>query len=87
MAEVEFDYDGFMFRKRDIECEISGIHIQIEKLEIEKDKLLYELDYMHKSYESYIESIKPEDPIPTEEVKPKRLKKTSDKPSENHIEV
>lgn len=88
MATIEFDYDEFSFRMRDIVCEVQLIEAQIDKLKLEKDKLIYEHGQMDKIYTEQIESQKPvpePDEVPIE--KTKKLKKTDDKLSKNHIEI
>lgn len=79
MEEVEL-----YFRIKEGQLEIESIGIQIERLKLERDKISYEVDQLSKIYKENIES---EIKISAEEVKPKKLKKTNDKPSENHIEV
>lgn len=78
MEEVEL-----YFRIKEGQLEIESIDLQIERLKLEKDKISYELNQLD---EIYKQNIKPKQEI-IEEVKPKKLKKTNDKPSENNIEV
>jgi len=81
----DFNYDEFLFRVRDIECEVKAIDAQTDKLKLERDKLIYELNEMDKVYEQHIKEVEPTKEL--KEEKPKKLKKTNDKSSENHIEV
>lgn len=80
MEDQKFDLTELEFRIRDARCEINTIDVQIERLNIERDKFALEFQSVYELYESLTKG------EPTE-IKPKRLKKTSDKPSENHIEV
>lgn len=85
MEEVEL-----YFRIKDVECDISDITVQIERLHLEKTKRLYELDELKNAYQDYLIKTSDKDlqiKTQVEEIKPKKLKKTNDKPSENHIEV
>lgn len=80
----DFNYDEFLFRIRDIECEVKTIDIQSERLQLERDKLVYELNELDKIYENHIADFPVKEEVPA---KPKKLKKSNDKPSENHVEV
>lgn len=82
MDEVEY-----MFRRRDLETEIFIADAQIAKLMLERDKFDYELEQLNEFYSKEPEPVKEEVEDKVEEIKPKKLRKPNDKPSENHIEV
>lgn len=79
------------FRIKDTECDVNEIQVQMDRLDLEKSKRLYELDELNKLYRDYL--VKDSDKVLEEETKmievekPKKLKKPNDKLSENNIEV
>lgn len=80
--EEQFDRIELFFRLKDIQLGVQNVDYQINVLELEREKLTYEFEQLSKVYEDIIKEEL------TEQVeKPKKLKKTNDKLSENHIEI
>lgn len=90
--EDQIDINELNFRIREIQNQYNRIEIEIESLEIERDKVLLELRTLEPIYMNNVGKIMSEkleaeqrDEVP--EVKSKKLRKPNDKPSENNIEV
>lgn len=74
------------FKIKEVECDIDEMRVQMNRLRLEIDKQEYGLSKLNEIYENQFE--KQEQPVTEqEEVKPKKLKKSNDKLSENNIEV
>lgn len=71
------------FEIRQIELEVNELEIHIMKTQLEIEILVDKHDELSEVYSEYI---KPKEEA-VEEVKPKKLRKTNDKPGENNTEV